>query len=376
MSFLKERSYVRNDWICSPIPPEARRFFTHAKPGWNLAAPPIFRCCDERSQQRLAAVNRSWYHSIKQHAFAIRLLSEERIPGKRDLYQIKRTITRVEARELFAQTGIEITFAPGETVRENVTLGAGRSRETVDGGVVIGYGLRSTHYVAIKIIQKPESMERQLQMQRALRTIPHLIPAIDCCHAYDLQGRFTYYEMQPLAGLGMVDKVRPLLLALPDPLFKEQLLYLIAEGVFTGLLGMHRMGVSHLDVKPENAAITKEGTVSLIDFDCATKSAGKIVNVKDEDGDHDFFSPQRWWQHHDAADGLCDGTKIDTWAAGLVLLGLAGIDCTPFHKSGDGGSFGWRDLQTGFHPDGTKSISRVCSPCIGPDTCIKNSCSR
>jgi len=139
--------------------------------------------------------------------------------------------------------------------------------------------------------------------------------------AINPDGQVALYQFMELAGLGSADKLRTPLSRL-DGTFKEQLLFCLADGLLQGLSEMHQAGFCHLDIKPNNLAVQHDGAVRLIDFGCSAKMKGQTLDIREENGDMAYFSPERMLGSSATSPGRYNGTKIDAWAAGLTLLVL------------------------------------------------------
>jgi len=246
-----------------------------------------------------------------------RLPSEEYLPGSHDQYCIKRSLHRAEAEAILKQTGVEIPFPLGENFLENYSLGHGAFGE-----FCIGYAWQKAHYVGIKITLGANAVEAEATIQTALSKQPHIMPALDMYRAINPDGQVALYQFMELAGLGSADKLKTPLSRL-DGTFKEQLLFCLADGLLQGLSEMHQAGFCHLDIKPNNLAVQHDGTVRLIDFGCSAKMKGQTLDIREENGDIAYFSPERMLGCSAIRPTQCDGTKIDAWAAGLTLLVLA-----------------------------------------------------
>jgi serine/threonine protein kinase len=93
------------------------------------------------------------------------------------------------------------------------------------------------------------------------------------------------------------------------------------------LQALHRRGVSHGDVKPENVIVTPEGKVVLVDFGLA-----QIEGAKSQSGATQRYAPPpaaaRW---HDAK-------WRDNYAIGLMMIECSGVELPPLSKAS------WRDM--------------------------------
>src|ERR1700733_7821816 len=280
----------------------------------------ILAFLDEKAWQAIPCINRNWRQLMAPRRDLPRLPSEEYLPGSHDQYCIKRSLHRAEAEAILKQTGVEIPFPLGENFLENYSLGHGAFGE-----FCIGYAWQKAHYVGIKITLGSNAVEAEATIQTALSKQPHIMPAIDMYRAINPDGQVALYQVMELAGLGSADKLKTPLSRL-DGTFKEQILCCLAEGLLQGLSEMHQAGFCHLDIKPNNLAVQHDGTVRLIAFGCSAKMKGQTIDVREENGDPTYFSPERMLGCSATSPEQFDGTKIDAWAAGLTLLVLANTE--------------------------------------------------
>jgi len=290
----------------------------------------IFSYCDIFMEACLAAVNKAWDQAIKNSVYLEKQTSDESIKGNRDTYiLLHKMITREQGERLFLQTGLELPFKAGDRFLRNFTLGKVRLS---DGGVFIGFSKKLNEFVAIKKMRKEIFFKREMVFQIIFSNASNVLTSQEYMRTIDLDGKISYYQIQKLAGLGALDSIIPQIQSLEDIKLKEQLIFIIIESVLKGLESLHQKGVCHLDVKPANVVIGADGKVSIIDFEFAAKMSKGLIDAKETCGDKDFYSPERWIQDHDGAKGICSGIKIDIWAAGLILLSLAGIDIRVFNE--------------------------------------------
>lgn len=266
---------------------------------------------------QIAKVNRQWLKHTSSRKTLPQLFSEKYIPGSKDHYEIKRRLHRDETEEILRQTGLIIPIHPGESYIENFTLGRGAFGE-----FCIGFAIQKAHYVGIKITLGNHAVESEAAIQRELSQKPHIMPALDSYKAISPDGKVAFYQVMDLAGLGSIDKLKTELAKL-DKKFKEQILFCFADGLLQGLNEMHLSGICHLDIKPENIAVQHNGNIRLIDFGCAAMMKDQRIDVREENGDTNYFSPERWLDCRATTPSQTDGVKIDAWAAGLTLLVLS-----------------------------------------------------
>ena len=83
-----------------------------------------------------------------------------------------------------------------------------------------------------------------------------------------------------------------LLHARQDPLLAENVAQILIDAA-TGLSDVHESGYMHLDFKPENILITRNGAVRLIDFDMAQPIPQKPVKFSKNPGTPGYMAPEQ-----------------------------------------------------------------------------------
>jgi serine/threonine-protein kinase len=82
------------------------------------------------------------------------------------------------------------------------------------------------------------------------------------------------------------------LFAKQDPLLGEHVAQILIDAA-SGLLHVHESGFVHLDFKPENILITRNGSVRLIDFDTAIPIPEKPVKQSKNPGTPGYMAPEQ-----------------------------------------------------------------------------------
>ena len=82
------------------------------------------------------------------------------------------------------------------------------------------------------------------------------------------------------------------LYARQDPLLTENVAQILIDAA-TGLSYIHETGFMHLDFKPENILITRNGAVRLIDFDMAQPLPEKPVKFSKNPGTPGYMAPEQ-----------------------------------------------------------------------------------
>jgi serine/threonine protein kinase len=77
-----------------------------------------------------------------------------------------------------------------------------------------------------------------------------------------------------------------------DPLLAESVAQILIDAA-TGLSDVHESGYMHLDFKPENILITRNGAVRLIDFDMAQPIPEKPVKFSKNPGTPGYMAPEQ-----------------------------------------------------------------------------------
>jgi serine/threonine-protein kinase len=83
-----------------------------------------------------------------------------------------------------------------------------------------------------------------------------------------------------------------ILYARQDPLLTENVAQILIDAA-TGLSDIHESGYMHLDFKPENILITRNGAVRLIDFDMAQPIPEKPVKFSKNPGTPGYMAPEQ-----------------------------------------------------------------------------------
>jgi len=83
-----------------------------------------------------------------------------------------------------------------------------------------------------------------------------------------------------------------LLYARQDPILTENVAQILID-VATGLGHVHESGFMHLDFKPENILVTRNGGVRLIDFDLAQPISEEPLKLKKNPGTPGYMAPEQ-----------------------------------------------------------------------------------
>ncbi len=83
----------------------------------------------------------------------------------------------------------------------------------------------------------------------------------------------------------------------------------------TGLEHVHESGFMHLDFKPENVLISRNGNVRLVDFDLAQEISDKPVKIKKNPGTPAYMAPEQ-------LSGQTIDQRVDVFAFGVSAYEL------------------------------------------------------
>jgi len=239
-----------------------------------------------------------------------RSLQEEEIKGEYDTYRIKRSISRLDAEAIFKQAEIKITIPFGQLRIDDFTLAEGASA-----AFRIGYAVKKTQFVAIRIFDSRDFALPHLYVLNGLSKHSSVIPHIDRS-----QSPSHMYLVSPLTGLGSAARLKKEWDQLSDERFKERVLFCIAEALFTTLAKMHKEGFYHLNVNPNDLFVLQNGQVLVDGFNTVTKSDRSIFPLPLSDN-IETYSPER--RRTFPQSPHFDATKEDGWGAGRTLLILS-----------------------------------------------------
>lgn len=93
------------------------------------------------------------------------------------------------------------------------------------------------------------------------------------------------------------------LFARQDPLLAEHVAQILIDSA-SGLLHVHESGFMHLDFKPENILVTRNGGVRLIDFDMAQPIPEKPTKMSKNPGTPGYMAPEQL--QRESVDGRAD----------------------------------------------------------------------
>lgn len=250
-----------------------------------------------------------------------------------DRYALINKITPSEAEELYQQTGLLLSFPPGKAkIRPIIAQGQ-------FGKLRIARNISTNQFIGVKKIKGQEEIQASKEegyLQWQLKDKLHLMPLLDTVEMMGSQGQPVLYQFMPLAALGNGEALSARLAGIADTNLKTRLLVRIAQQLLTGMSHMHAANIYHLDMKPANIVMDKNGVVFVVDFGCAkafvSNSNNKKAVFRSVNGDTRYFAPERLADSRfavgvrgpatEVVDGF-DAAKADAWAVGVTLWELA-----------------------------------------------------
>ncbi|HEX7654641.1 MAG TPA: serine/threonine-protein kinase [Verrucomicrobiae bacterium] len=105
-----------------------------------------------------------------------------------------------------------------------------------------------------------------------------------------------------------------ILYARQDPIVQENIAQILIDAA-TGLTNVHEAGYMHLDFKPENILVTRNGVVRLIDFDMSLPLPEKPKKLDKNPGTPAYMAPEQL--RREVVDG-----RVDIFAYGVSAYEL------------------------------------------------------
>ena len=118
-----------------------------------------------------------------------------------------------------------------------------------------------------------------------------------------------YLVMEYVEGANLKE-----LYARHDPVLLENVAQILID-MATGLEHVHESGFMHLDFKPENVLISRNGNVRLVDFDLAQEISDKPVKIKKNPGTPAYMAPEQ-------LSGQPIDQRVDVFAFGVSAYEL------------------------------------------------------
>jgi serine/threonine protein kinase len=170
--------------------------------------------------------------------------------------------------------------------------------------------------VAIKLFNPPSGLDKVALLKRELSSLLALNhPRIPCAFDWDVTGKlaFVVLEYFPQGSLG--DH-----LAEHGPL-QESSAWLLLCDLLSALSAAHLASIVHLDIKPDNVLLEKEGRFVLTDFGISQGSMVSRYAVMPGLGAHGYRSPEQRRADHESFD-----SRTDLWGVGITMWSaLTGI---------------------------------------------------
>ncbi len=191
------------------------------------------------------------------------------------------------------------------------------------GSVVLAYDTRMARRVAIKRLPLPldacgsVKTRRGLQEARMAALLNH--PNIVTVHEWDTDSDEAFLIMEHLDGLSLAE----LLDQTEGPLDLDEAAAVL-EAVASALEFAHDNGVLHLDIKPENVIVTRDGRVKVTDFGVAALT-GLGGSAAGGGGTFGYMSLEQLL--NDPVD-----ERADQWALASLLYELI-TGTNPFHAT-------------------------------------------
>jgi serine/threonine protein kinase len=172
--------------------------------------------------------------------------------------------------------------------------------------------------VAIKIL-RPELMQKQDQMARFIQEAqavnrvqhPNVVQIVDCAQTE----RHLYLVMELLEG----QTVKAL--GKGKTMSRDECVRIIAQAA-DGLSTMHRAGVVHRDIKPDNLFVTTQGVMKVLDFGVARMAEAGSDRVKSATTEVGQVIGTPTWMAPEQLIGREAGPSADVYSLSLVLYVL------------------------------------------------------
>jgi len=219
--------------------------------------------------------------------------------------------------------------------------------------------------VAVKVLPCSRRMDARalLRLEQEARTVAALShPNIVAVHDLQIEGGTAYAVMELLEGQSLRARLRRG--ALPAVECVEH-----ARAIASGLRAVHEKGIIHRDLKPENLFITAAGTVKILDFGIAKRTAcepsgsdsNTLLTVPGERlGTISYMSPEQ-------VRAAPLDTRSDLFSFGAVLVEMLSGRRSFHHRSGaDTMAAILRDPPAGLHAArrASPALARIARRCL------------
>jgi formylglycine-generating enzyme required for sulfatase activity len=165
-------------------------------------------------------------------------------------------------------------------------------------------------FAALKILppaagKDPEYAERFRREARAMAQLNH--PGMVGIYDFGQAGEYFFLLMEHVDGFTLHEMIRG------GTLEKSRMFSVFAQ-VCEGLAYAHEKGVVHLDIKPGNIMLDRNGYAKILDFGLASLRKGtEIDGAKEDMGTPDYAAPERY-----GTGGTVDH-RADIYSLGVVL---------------------------------------------------------
>lgn len=181
------------------------------------------------------------------------------------------------------------------------------------GSVVLAFDTRMARRVAIKRLALPDSVSGHapgragLAEARTAAMLNH--PAIVTVHEWDADGTDAYIVMEDIDGASLADLIDE-----RDQPFDDDEVAWVVETVGSAVAFAHDNGVLHLDLKPANVLVARDGRVKVADFGIAalTDMSGRARGAS---GTLGYMPPEQ-------LRGERLDERTDVWALGALFYEL------------------------------------------------------
>ncbi|MBN2248704.1 MAG: serine/threonine protein kinase [Coriobacteriia bacterium] len=181
------------------------------------------------------------------------------------------------------------------------------------GSVVLAFDTKMARRVAIKRLKLPTDRHGRpldrtgLAEARTAAMLNH--PAIVTVHEWDTDGADAYIVMEDIDGASLADIIDER----GEPLDDDEAAWVL-ESVGAAVSFAHDNGVLHLDLKPANVLVARDGRVKVADFGISalTDASGRAVGATGTIG---FMPPEQIRAEH-------VDERTDVWALGALFYEL------------------------------------------------------
>jgi serine/threonine protein kinase len=265
------------------------------------------------------------------------LTNHLRIGNGDRVYELLEEIYDHEAIDLAKQEILKIQIPSGKN-KTAFIFGKG-----CFGVLGLARNMKTQRFVAVKAVSGKTLVEATENIARSeledsthskLSDLPNILPFYDSVKIENPENRLpVLYEFMGIGGLGNGEELSHILKHQKDTgalskLEEDKIMAWVAQGMLTGLSGMHNRDYYHMDFKPSNMVITGKGEVKVIDFGCTKQfTPQECEKLKTYySADWRYFSPERFQQmcaKDPSSNTQYSASKEDSWAAGVALLEIS-----------------------------------------------------